>query len=258
MPYRCTLRSCPRGQTLPLASALSGLPAHQIASAPLPPAFPVGTVLSGADGAALFMVTGRAWLPAAGVHARACPLLTALQDVRSGAAVLTAEKRGRTLAWITLSDKGSRGEREDTSGPAIEELVRHAMPLAHAQGFLLPDDGPALSALLMELALGQEYDCICTTGGTGVGPRDVSPQATRRVLDYELPGFAQAMMQASLAKTPHAAISRACAGVLGRSILINLPGSRKAVLENLVAVLPALPHALDKLHGDPADCGAHQ
>ena len=96
---------------------------------------------------------------------------------------------------------------------------------------------------------------ISTSGGTGVGPRDISPQVTSAVLDYPLPGFSMAMMQASLAKTPHAAISRAVAGVLGQSIIINLPGSRKAVVENLEAVLPALPHALDKLHGDPADCG---
>ena len=112
-----------------------------------------------------------------------------------------------------------------------------------------------LRALLVDLALNQGYDVICTSGGTGVGPRDISPQVTSAVLDYPLPGFSMAMMQASLAKTPHAAISRAVAGVLGQSIIINLPGSRKAVVENLEAVLPALPHALDKLHGDPADCG---
>ena len=157
------------------------------------------------------------------------------------------------MAWVTLSDKGSQGLREDTSGPAIESLVRQTMPLAYAQGFLLPDDAAQLSCLLLELA-GQGYDCICTTGGTGLGLRDVSPQATARVLDYPLHGFVQAMMQASLAKTPHAAISRAQAGVIGNSIVINLPGSRKAVLENLAAVLPALHHALDKLQGDPSDC----
>ena len=120
---------------------------------------------------------------------------------------------------------------------------------------MLPDDAAALRALLTELALGQGYDIICTSGGTGVGPRDVSPEATLAVLDKRLPGFEQAMMQAGLDKTPTASVSRAVAGVIGGCICINLPGSRKAVVENLAAVLPALGHALDKLHGDPADCG---
>ncbi len=133
--------------------------------------------------------------------------------------------------------------------------MSEALPLCHAQGFLLADDAPSLRALLLELALGQGYDIICTSGGTGVGPRDITPQTVAPLLDLELPGFATAMMLESLKKTPHAAISRAVCGVLGPSIVITLPGSRKAVLENLAAVLPALPHALDKLHGDPADCG---
>ena len=252
-----TLHACAAGAVLPLATAAAvGMPAHGTMAQGFS-GLPVGTELCAPEGTALLKVTGRVWLGAAGQpHAQACPLLTALCDISAGPALLSARKTGRTLAWVTLSDKGAAGLREDASGPAIEALAREALPLAHVQGFLLPDDAAALSTLLMELALGQGYDCICTTGGTGLSPRDVSPQATRRVLDYELPGFAQAMMQASLAKTPHAAISRALAGVLGQSIIINLPGSRKAVLENLAAVLPALPHALDKLHGDPADCGA--
>ncbi len=145
--------------------------------------------------------------------------------------------------------------REDLSGPAIRELTAARLPLCHSQGFLLPDEPAQLRALLTDLALHQGYDLICTTGGTGLSPRDTTPQVTAALLDTPLPGFSQAMMAASLAQTPHAAISRAVAGVLGQSIIINLPGSRKGALENLAAVLPALPHALDKLHGDPADCG---
>lgn len=200
-------------------------------------------------------------------HALCCSLLTALTDLAGcpdlggplaapgGTARLEVCKNGRSLAWITLSDKGSQGLREDLSGPAIAEIIGADLPLCHSQGFLLPDEPGPLRALLTELALGLEYDLICTTGGTGLSPRDIAPQVTAALLDLPLPGFSQAMLAASLAKTPRAALSRAVAGVLGRSIVINLPGSRKAVLENLAAVLPALPHALDKLHGDSADCG---
>lgn len=227
---------------------------HRTTTHPLP-AFPVGTELHAPDGTPVFRVTGRVLLPRAAGHALYAPLLTALRVVADGPQEVSPSRRGRALAWITLSDKGFAGQRDDASGPAIAELARAHLPLCHEQGFLLPDDAPALRALITELALGQGYDVICTTGGTGLGPRDVSPEATLAVLDRRLPGFEQAMMAASLAKTPHAAISRAVAGVLGGCICINLPGSRRAVVENLAAVLPALPHALDKLHGDPADCG---
>jgi molybdopterin adenylyltransferase len=252
MEIQLTSAPCAAGQVLPLAAgAVRGMAAH---CTQLPvPQLPVGTELC-YNGEVLFLVTGRAVLPASqSPHALFCPLLQAVQPCTGGAFSLQSQRRGRALAWVTLSDKGSQGLREDSSGPAIETMVRKIMPLAHAQGFLLPDDAAQLSCLLYELA-GQGYDCICTTGGTGLGARDVSPQATARVLEYSLPGFVQAMMQASLSKTPHAALSRALAGVLGKSIIINLPGSHKAVVENLAAVLPALPHALDKLQGDTTDC----
>ena len=246
---------CPQGATLPLTLAPGAFPSHTTRDGFLP-SWRVGTELRhAATGRPLFRVTGRVLLPNV-PHALLCPLLTALTPQDGGQNLpLETVRRGRSLAWITLSDKGAAGLREDAAGPAIEAAIRAGLPLDHAQGFLLPDEAGALRSLLMELALGQGYDCICTTGGTGLSPRDVSPQTTLSVLDQRLPGFEQAMMAASLAKTPHAAISRAVCGVLGRSIIINLPGSLKAVRENLAAVLPALPHALDKLHGDPADCG---
>ena len=263
MLLHCT--ACATGSALPLVYTPGEgrwpLPVHTLDARPLPQ-WPVGTELCDAKGTALFKVTGRVLLapaahaaPAAPAHAVYAPLLTTLQDIPALSLECTPRRQGRALAWITLSDKGAAGQREDLSGPAIGDMVRGALPLCHEQGFLLPDEESALRALITELALGQGYDVICTTGGTGLGPRDVSPQATLRLLDIRLPGFEQAMMAASLAKTPHAAISRAVAGVVGKTICVNLPGSRKAVLENLAAVLPALPHALDKLHGDPADCG---
>ena len=147
------------------------------------------------------------------------------------------------------------GLRVDESGPLMAADTRAKLPLCHEQGFMIPDDPQTLRPLVMELALGQGYDLILTSGGTGLAPRDTTPEALLPIFERRLPGFEQAMMQASLAKTPTAAISRAVAGTLGRTIVITLPGSRKAVSENLAAILPALGHALEKLHGDPSDCG---
>lgn len=264
------LQPCRTGDGLPLfPAALPGAdvwPAHCLTKAiPRPMTrMRVGTRLYTEDGTALFCVTGRIWLttPPGLRHAHAynCPILTALTDIAplpnlDDAVRLEVRKEGRSLAWVTLSDKGSQGMREDLSGPAIADLAAAHLPLCHSQGFLLPDEASQLRALLTDLALNQGYDLICTTGGTGLSPRDITPQVTAALLDLPLPGFSQAMLAASLDKTPHAAISRAVAGVLGQSIIINLPGSRKGVQENLAAVLSALPHAFDKLHGDPADCG---
>lgn len=270
------VHACKRGQCLPLlpvAATDSDFCRSHGLMTPEPWAMPhlrVGTCFCGACGTALLKVTGRAWIPLLpnvanpggngeepwqASHAVQCLLLAALTDLPEGPLEVTARKTGYSLAWITLSDKGARGQRLDLSGPAIAEMVGSAMPLSHSQGFLLPDEAAQLRALLTELALSQGFDLICTTGGTGLSARDITPQTTAALLDTPLPGFTQAMLAASLAKTPHAVISRAAAGTLGQSIIINLPGSRKAVVENLAAVLPALPHALAKLQGDPADCG---
>ena len=263
------VHACKRGQCLPLlpvAAANADFCRSHGLMTPEPWAVPhlrVGTCFCGACGTALLQVTGQAWMPACScggepdpaAHAVHCLLLTALTDLPEGPLEVTTRKTGYSLAWVTLSDKGSRGQRQDQSGPAIAEMTAAAMPLCHSQGFMLPDEPLRLRALLVELALSQGYDLICTTGGTGLSPRDITPQVTAALLDMPLPGFTQAMLAASLAKTPHAVISRAAAGALGQSIIINLPGSRKAVVENLAAVLPALPHALAKLQGDPADCG---
>jgi molybdenum cofactor synthesis domain-containing protein len=169
---------------------------------------------------------------------------------------LVPSRTGVSLAFVTLSDKGAAGKRTDESGPLIADMLRQAGQASYVRGQIIPDDAGLLRALLTDLALFQGFDLIVTTGGTGLGPRDVTPEATAAVLDRRLPGFETAMLMASLAKTPHGAISRAMAGTLGASVIVNLPGSPKAVRENFAAVLPALRHALDKLHGDPADCAA--
>lgn len=254
------LAACACDTVLPLGvGPLLGMAAHTAKVRPLPE-LPVGTVLRTPEGVALFRVVGRVLMAGAeGAHAMLCPQLQALVDIEPealGAEVtVVAHREGYALAWVTLSDKGAAGQRVDESGPAIGTMVREKMHLCLERGFMIPDDGPTLRALLMELALGHGYDLILTTGGTGLGPRDVTPEVTASIIDKRLPGFEQCMMAASLAKTPNAIISRAVAGTLGGAIIVNLPGSRKAVVENLAAVLPALGHALDKLHGDAADCG---
>jgi molybdenum cofactor synthesis domain-containing protein len=119
---------------------------------------------------------------------------------------------------------------------------------------ILPDDIASIVSLLTDWSDREHLDLIVTTGGTGLTPRDVTPQATLQVLDYEIPGMAEVMRMQSLSKTPHAMLSRAVAGVRRGTMIINLPGSPKGARENLQAVLPALPHALAKLAGDPSDC----
>ena len=158
-----------------------------------------------------------------------------------------------SVAIITISDKGARGEREDLSGPAIKELIT---PLpAQIQFYqVIPDETESISATLKDCSDELHCDLIITTGGTGVGPRDVTPEATRAVIDREIPGMAEVMRMESLKKTSHAMISRAVVGTRGQSLIVNLPGSPKAVKENLSALLPALSHAIDKIKGDNADC----
>ena len=160
---------------------------------------------------------------------------------------------GLAVACITLSDKGYAGEREDKSGPALLNMLSVLSP-AHSQLFLLPDDPRALHALVKTLAT-SGWGLIVTTGGTGLSPRDVTPEALLPLLDRRLPGFEQVMFAEGLNHTPHAVLSRCLAGTLGRSMIIALPGSSRAAQENLAALLPVLPHALDKLNGDMRDCG---
>ncbi|MHB8843447.1 MAG: MogA/MoaB family molybdenum cofactor biosynthesis protein [Nitrospirota bacterium] len=156
-------------------------------------------------------------------------------------------------AIITLSDKGAKGEREDESGRVIREMVGTVgAEVRHYE--VLPDEQPLIAAALARLSDSGAIDLILTTGGTGVAPRDVTPEATREVIDRELPGMAEAMRAASLLKTPRAMISRAVAGIRKQTLIVNLPGSPKAVRENLAVILPALEHAVEKIKGDPSDC----
>ncbi len=154
-----------------------------------------------------------------------------------------------------MSDKGSRGERVDESGDLAYNMLE-------ARGFemtkkgIVPDNLEEIENTLIDWCDNEGLSLIVTSGGTGLSPSDVTPQAMQRVIEFEVPGIAEAMRAASLLKTPHAMISRAMAGVRGSCLIINLPGSPKGVKENLEVVLPALEHALSKLSGDTADCAS--
>jgi molybdopterin adenylyltransferase len=157
---------------------------------------------------------------------------------------------------LTVSDRSARGERTDASGPALVEAIR-AQGWEVAAQAIVPDELVRLKNALVEWADGGGMDVILTTGGTGFAPRDVTPEATSVVIEREAPGLAEAMRQASAAKSKHAMLSRAVAGIRGKVLIINLPGSPRAAVENLQTVLPVLEHAIELLRDDPAAESGH-
>ena len=156
---------------------------------------------------------------------------------------------------LTVSDKGHAGERIDTAGPELGRGL-DTRCFQVAAGAIVPDEPEAIAAQLTAWSDTDGLDLILTTGGTGLSPRDTTPEATLAVAQRLVPGIAEAMRAAGLAITPHAMLSRGVAVIRGRTLIINLPGSPKGARENLAAVAAALPHALEKLRGSPAECGA--
>lgn len=152
-------------------------------------------------------------------------------------------------AVLTVSDGVSVGKREDLSGPAVVGMLRERLGIDDITTHVTPDERMTIQDLLSRWADLDGFDLIITSGGTGISPRDVTPDATLAVLDYQIPGFGELMRAASLKKTPMAALSRAVAGVRGAALIINLPGSPKGARECLEALLPVLPHALEQLAG---------
>jgi len=158
-----------------------------------------------------------------------------------------------TLGVLTISDKGSRGERQDKSGEAIHEMLS-SMDVRVVNYDIIPDEKELIVERLVKWADEDHLDVLLTTGGTGLTPRDVTPEATLSVVDRIVPGFAEAMRAESLKKTPMAMLSRAVVGTRGECLIINLPGSPKAVRECLEVILPALPHAVETLKGQTGEC----
>lgn len=157
---------------------------------------------------------------------------------------------------LTLSDRSSRGERPDASGPALARLIL-TENWSVAKQELLPDNESAIRTTLSEWADSGEIDVIVTTGGTGFSPRDVTPEATHAVIEREAPGLAEAMRAASLKITPHAMLSRIVTGIRKRTLIVNLPGSPKGAVENLQVIMPVLEHAVQLLQEDPASEASH-
>jgi molybdopterin adenylyltransferase len=156
-----------------------------------------------------------------------------------------------SVAVLTISDKGSKGEREDTSGPLIAEILKPiGADVRHYE--IIPDEKNLIKQVLSKYC--GKVDLILTTGGTGLSPRDVTPDATLEVIEKEVSGIADVMRSEGFKKTSRAVLSRAVAGIKGKTLIINLPGSPKAVRESLEIILDVIPHAVEKIKGDTAEC----
>lgn len=228
--------------------------------------FPVGTLFKSGDvlleltqigkechqHCAIYQAVGDCIMPREGVFARVIRGGIA----RTGDELVLAERRERRpyqAAVITLSDKGSQGKRQDTSGPAIAARLKDS-GYDVVETLLLPDEAAALRQQLCRLADQRQVDLIVTTGGTGFSPRDITPEATMAVADRIAPGIAEAMRAASLRITPRAMLSRAVSVIRKGTLIINLPGSEKACQECMDVFLDTIPHGLDLLRGESGDC----
>lgn len=228
--------------------------------------FPVGTLFKSGDvlleltqigkechqHCAIYQAVGDCIMPREGVFARVIRGGIA----RTGDELVLAERRERRpyqAAVITLSDKGSQGKRQDTSGPAIVARLKDS-GYDVVETLLLPDEAAALRQQLCRLADQRQVDLIVTTGGTGFSPRDITPEATMAVADRIAPGIAEAMRAASLRITPRAMLSRAVSVIRKGTLIINLPGSEKACQECMDVFLDTIPHGLNLLRGESGDC----
>jgi len=163
-----------------------------------------------------------------------------------------------SVGILTVSDLGARGEREDLSGTTLVDMITEGLDAKVRKYEIVPDERDEIERALVEWADTLDLDLILTTGGTGFAPRDVTPEATRAVIEREAPGLAEAMRAESVKVTPHGMLSRAVAGIRGQTLIVNLPGSPKAVEETLNVILPALPHAIELLRAKPGADQRHE
>jgi molybdopterin adenylyltransferase len=202
----------------------------------------------------IYHLTGDCIMPRLGVFAR----VVSGGEVNAGAAqeIIEIVRPERFQAVIlTISDRCSRGEAEDTAGPAVCKKLEESLD-AHIYGIeIIPDEQNEIEQRLKHYCGGHTIDLILTVGGTGFSPRDVTPEAAKAVIERLTPGLDEAMRASSMLKTPHAMLSRGISGISGTTLIINLPGSKKAAVENLEAVLGGLGHGILKLRGDKSECG---
>jgi|ETNmetMinimDraft_26_1059896.scaffolds.fasta_scaffold18235_2 molybdenum cofactor synthesis domain-containing protein len=205
----------------------------------------------------IFHLTGDCIMPKLGLFARV--LEGGKICVGDDAEVFEAVRRETFQAVVlTISDRCSRGEAQDTAGPAATKRLQESLSAHVYATRIIPDEYQTIAESLKHYCDGHSIDLAVTVGGTGFSPRDVTPEATRQIIERPTPGLDEAMRTASLAKTPHAMLSRGVSGIRGSTLIVNLPGSQLGAVENLDAILPALGHGLQKLRGDPADCGRGQ
>ena len=203
---------------------------------------------------AIYDQTGDCIMPRVGLFAR----VTEAGEIAVGDSVaieVTVPRATFQVVVLTLSDRCAAGTAQDTAGPAVAQLVTEELSAHLYKKEILPDGRAGLAERLRHFSDGHNIDLVIAVGGTGPAPHDETPEAVRDVVERLTPGFDEAMRYASLASTPFAMLSRACSGIRASTLILSLPGSERAATENLRAILPALPHCLAKLRGDPEDCG---
>ncbi len=204
---------------------------------------------------AIFYKAGDCIMPRAGLFCR----VVEGGEIRPGMPIqVTREVPRRVVqaAVVTVSDRCSRNQAEDTAGPAVAELLTQRLDARIAAHELVPDEREVITRTLVDLA-DRGYDLVCTVGGTGCGPRDVTPEATRDAIDREIPGLAEAMRRVSARSTPHALLQRGLCGIRGVTLVVNLPGSADGATENLAAIADVIPHAVSLLRGETGHPDPH-
>ena len=203
---------------------------------------------------AIYQQTGDCIMPRLGMFGR----VLHGGDVVTGDAVDVLEATPRNVfqaVVLTISDRCSRGETQDTAGPAVGDMLRKELKANIYKTEIIPDDKDRIVERLKHYCDGHSIDLVVAVGGTGFSPRDVTPEAVAEVVHRQAPGLGEAMRAASMAKTPRAMLSRSLCGIRNSTLIISLPGSLRSATENMEVIMPVLDHGLSKLRGDPSDCG---